>query len=92
MGLCVCARLGRLAQPGDMDAALHEALHNVVCGGVGVRARQDGPHGVGAPGRAGNPGQHLQQRQQRPWLPRSRRPLRSTVPSEGTRDRAVLMI
>ena len=57
---------------------------------VSAHAR-DGAHGVGPPWRAGNPGQHLQQRQQRPRLAGSRRPLQSTVPSEGTHNRAVLI-
>ena len=41
-------RLGRLAHAHDAEAGLDQALHDVVCGCVGVRAREQLPHGLTA--------------------------------------------
>ena len=42
--------LGGRAQARDGDAAVQQALDEVVGGRVGVRACQDGPHALQAPG------------------------------------------
>lgn len=67
--------LGRLAHASDTDAALQEALHDVVGGGIGVGAGEDGPDLPSAAGCGRYARQDLQQRQQRPRLPCPGRPL-----------------
>lgn len=67
--------LGWLAHACDVDAALEQALNDVVSGRVGVRARQDGAHLRRATGRPRDARQDLQQRQQCARLARPGRAL-----------------
>ena len=68
-------RLGGLAEADDAHAALQQALHQVVGGGVGVAAGQDGARVLGAP-RAVRGRQHVQEREQRLGLAGAGRALR----------------
>ncbi len=69
------SRLGGLAETDDAHAALQQALHQVVRGGIGVAAGQDGARVLGA-ARAVRGCQHVQQREQRLRLSGARRALR----------------
>ena len=78
------AHLGWLPQAHDAHAALHEALHQVVGGRIGVAARQNRPRLLAALWhRLARGRQHLQQRQQRARLAGAGRSLRGRV--QGSR-------